>query len=195
MWVRIPPVPLENLESKRNFHASAGHWRAPVAVNHPPSGFGGSTPSRRTRFYGPFGYRQGHLVLSQERRVRLPHGLFLSFNFQVGGCSVGPHKADIPVRVRDLGLCGRASARPSFISSEDGFDSHARNRIDVWPSRQTGKAASSRGWCLWVRLPPRLLCSPIDVQTCAVFDVPWSNGEGARFTPGRWGFDSLGDDC
>jgi hypothetical protein len=29
-------------------HASAGHWRAQVAVTHPPFGCGGSTPSRRT---------------------------------------------------------------------------------------------------------------------------------------------------
>ena len=28
--------------------ASAGHWRAQVAVTHPLSSFGGSTPSRRT---------------------------------------------------------------------------------------------------------------------------------------------------
>jgi len=28
--------------------ASAGHWRAPVAVTHPPSGCAGSTPARRT---------------------------------------------------------------------------------------------------------------------------------------------------
>ena len=32
-----------------NENASAGHWRAQVAVTHPPSGIGGSTPSRRTR--------------------------------------------------------------------------------------------------------------------------------------------------
>src|SRR6185312_13641662 len=29
-------------------HASAGHWRAQVAVTHPPSGIAGSTPARRT---------------------------------------------------------------------------------------------------------------------------------------------------
>ncbi len=41
LWVRLPPVLLEQ-------HASAGHWRAQVAVTHPLSSFGGSTPSRRT---------------------------------------------------------------------------------------------------------------------------------------------------
>ncbi len=51
--------------------------------------------------------------------------------FQAGGCSIGPHKADFPVRVRGLGFSR--------------------------PGRQIGKAASSRGWCLWVRIPPRPL--------------------------------------
>ena len=49
-----------------NSIASAGHWRAQVAVTHPPSGFGGSTPSRRTYFQ------------------------FLSS--RVGQCPSGPHK-------------------------------------------------------------------------------------------------------
>ena len=30
------------------YRASAGHWRAQVAVTHPPSGNAGSTPARRT---------------------------------------------------------------------------------------------------------------------------------------------------
>ena len=38
---RLPPASL-------NQHASVGHWQASVAVTHPPSGSGGSTPSRRT---------------------------------------------------------------------------------------------------------------------------------------------------
>ena len=29
-------------------YAPAGHWRAQVAVTHPPSGIAGSTPARRT---------------------------------------------------------------------------------------------------------------------------------------------------
>lgn len=39
---RFPPVLLEKQ------HASAGHWRAQVAVTHPLPSCGGSTPSRRT---------------------------------------------------------------------------------------------------------------------------------------------------
>ena len=41
LWVRLPLASM-------NSHALAEHWRAQVAVTHPPSGFGGSTPSRRT---------------------------------------------------------------------------------------------------------------------------------------------------
>ncbi len=43
LWVRLPPELLNAISN-----ASAGHWRAQVAVTHPPSGIGGSTPSRRT---------------------------------------------------------------------------------------------------------------------------------------------------
>jgi hypothetical protein len=43
--VRFRPAPLEQQEQ----HASVGHWQAQVAVNHPPSGFAGSTPARRTQ--------------------------------------------------------------------------------------------------------------------------------------------------
>ena len=41
LWVRLPLASLSSI-------ALAEHWRAQVAVTHPPSGFGGSTPSRRT---------------------------------------------------------------------------------------------------------------------------------------------------
>jgi hypothetical protein len=34
--------------SNNEQHASVGHWPAQVAVTHPPSGFAGSTPARRT---------------------------------------------------------------------------------------------------------------------------------------------------
>ncbi len=43
LWVRLPLVPL-----RENKYASAGHWRAPVVVTHPPDGIAGSTPARRT---------------------------------------------------------------------------------------------------------------------------------------------------
>jgi hypothetical protein len=99
---------------------------------------------------------------------------------QAGGSPVGPHEADFPVRVRGLGFCGRAGAQPSFIRSEDGFNSHARNPRFDRPGRQTGKAASSRSWCVWVRLPPRLLDFVFD-------DVPWSNGRAPGLHPGDGG--------
>ena len=39
-------------------YASVGHRQAQVAVTHPPSGFAGSTPARRTgKQHGPFVYR------------------------------------------------------------------------------------------------------------------------------------------
>jgi hypothetical protein len=41
LWVRLPSASLDSF-------ASAEHWRAQVAVTHPPPGFGGSTSSRRT---------------------------------------------------------------------------------------------------------------------------------------------------
>jgi hypothetical protein len=59
LWVRLP------LASSTSI-ALAEHWRAQVAVTHPPSGFGGSTPSRRIHFQ------------------------FLSS--RVGQCPSGPHK-------------------------------------------------------------------------------------------------------
>ena len=57
MWVRLPPVLLEQQ------HVSAGHWRAQVAVTHPLSSFGGSTPSRRTY----------NTARSSNGRMRDPH--------------------------------------------------------------------------------------------------------------------------
>jgi hypothetical protein len=56
LWVRLPPVLLEQ-------HASAGHWRAQVAVTHPPSGCAGSTPARRT----------DNMARSSSGRMRDPH--------------------------------------------------------------------------------------------------------------------------
>ena len=58
LWVRLPPAslildiarapPARQTFVIANKKASAGHGRAQVAVTHPPSGIGGSTPSRRT---------------------------------------------------------------------------------------------------------------------------------------------------
>ncbi len=46
--VQIPSGTLFTRPNKDSI-ALAEHWRAQVAVTHPPSGFGGSTPSRRIR--------------------------------------------------------------------------------------------------------------------------------------------------
>ncbi len=43
LWVRLPLASLSSI-------ALTEHWRAQVAVTHPPPGFGASTPSRRTHF-------------------------------------------------------------------------------------------------------------------------------------------------
>lgn len=55
--------------------ASAGHWRAQVAVTHPPSGIAGSTPARRTRSRtARSSSGSGCWPLKPATRVRLPHG-------------------------------------------------------------------------------------------------------------------------
>jgi hypothetical protein len=74
LWVRLPPVPLKRLSHEHQ--ASAGHWRAQVAVTHPPAGCGGSIPSRRTENNkARSSSGSGRQPLTLEGRVRLPHGL------------------------------------------------------------------------------------------------------------------------
>jgi hypothetical protein len=76
LWVRLPLVPLLIRQI-----ASAGHWRAPVPVKHPPVGSAGSTPARRTdRFLKTANQSArssigiGRWPLKPQRRVRFPHG-------------------------------------------------------------------------------------------------------------------------
>ena len=58
-----------------NERASAGHWRAQVAVTHPPSGIGGSTPSRRTPSRtARSSSGSGCWPLKPATRVQIPHG-------------------------------------------------------------------------------------------------------------------------
>ena len=138
---------------------------------------------------GPFGYRQATWFSARRGGFDSLTGYSTMWNdhSQAGGSPVGPHEADFPVRVRGLGLCGRAGARPSFISSEDGFDSHARNscrligrvgKLAKPPAREAGACGfdSHSGHC------PSHQRRPL-VQRQA-----------ARLTSGRRGFDSLGDD-
>jgi hypothetical protein len=82
-----------------------------------------------TRKDGPFGYRQATWFSARRGGFDSLTGYSQTGHSLAGRRPVGPHEADFPVRVRGLGLCGRAGARPSFIRSEDGFDSHARNSL------------------------------------------------------------------
>ena len=113
---------LRHLDNKQ--HASVGHWQAQVAVTHPPSGFAGSTPARRTRSeLGPFVYRFRTRAPQARKAGSIParvadmtkwcnwkthdaqnvgpygHGsssLPLVTLTQVGQCSVKPHKLRPP---------------------------------------------------------------------------------------------------
>ena len=54
-------------------YASVGHRQAQVAVTHPPSGFAGSTPARRTAIqHGPFVYRFRTLAPQARRAGSIP---------------------------------------------------------------------------------------------------------------------------
>jgi hypothetical protein len=100
-WCPVGSTPTRASPSGTGWNASAGHWRAQVAVTHPPFGVlqvqllpGALLLSEGS---GPLVYRQGHRPLKPERRVRFPHGL-------LSGFSMRPD-------------CGGAGARPSLISS------------------------------------------------------------------------------
>ncbi len=67
--------------------ASAGHWRAQVAVTHPPSGIAGSTPARRTAL-ARSSIGSGRRPLKPQGRVRFPHG---SLNDQRPSGVTGKH--------------------------------------------------------------------------------------------------------
>ena len=57
------------LQDQTNSFALAEHWRAQVAVTHPPSGFGGSTPSRRIhKQYGRVVESGRHATLKMSSR-------------------------------------------------------------------------------------------------------------------------------
>jgi hypothetical protein len=109
MWVRLPPAPF-------TLHASAGHWRAQVAVTHPPFGTGGSTPSRRTSSRtARSSSGSGCWPLKPATRVQIPHG---SLRF---------------VKRFHAGWVG---ARPALIRPAARFDTGACNFVRR-PSTQT----------------------------------------------------------
>jgi hypothetical protein len=99
--------------------------------NPPASGFAGSTPARRTD-------RRWPVRLSD----RIPGS-------QPGEAGSTPARAalDRPLMRVSRSLSG--THNPGLLGSTP------RPAMSLPPCRQTGKAASLRGWCLWVRLPPR----------------------------------------
>ena len=111
LWVRLPPVLLEQ-------YASAEHWRAQVAVTHPPSGIGGSTPSRRTRSRtARSSSGSGCWPLKPATRVQIPHGSLTWPSGATGrhatlrtSCPYGLGSSTLP-----LVTAGGAGARLAFI--------------------------------------------------------------------------------
>jgi hypothetical protein len=161
-----------------------------VAVDHVPPGLGGSTPSRRTDQRWPRrlpartppsqGGEAGSTPVGATLSIRSfagwRNGRRASFR---GSCPSWAWEFESP-----LGDCGRAGARPSLINSECRVR-HPGPRLSIRPGRQTGKAASLRGWCLWVRLPPRLLLrvpSSSGQDTCLTNRIAQ-----VRVLPGRLG--------
>ena len=135
LWVRLPLVPLCDLNegwcsSRRPVKPLPSNCEA---VGERFNSFTTHFPS------GPVVYWSGHHPLKVEKGVRLPSGLIPCV---VGGGSwpmnsvptvVNAHclrfpgvtgvrlaliRPTCPVQYRGLGHCGRAGARPSFISSE-----------------------------------------------------------------------------
>ena len=105
-------------------HASAEHWRAQVAVTHPPSGSAGSTPARRTeeRKSARSSNGSGCWPLKPATRVRIPHGSLGSsltkwWNWQTHDVqSVGPSgrgSSNLPLVTRDV---VQARLAPNWLS-------------------------------------------------------------------------------
>jgi hypothetical protein len=97
MGVRVPLVLLEQ-------HASAGHWRAQVAVTHPLPSCGGSTPSRRTDNMARSSNGSGYETLILVIRVRLPYGLLNDFIAGATGVQSAFIRPMRSARYRDLQL-------------------------------------------------------------------------------------------
>jgi hypothetical protein len=172
--VRLPPLRLQ--------HASAGHWRAQVAVTHPHC-CAGSTPARRTDT-ARSSIGSGPRFLTPARGVRFPYGLLTltgwwnrqTHSAQNAGPRKGHGSSTLPLVTF---CCRRAGARPTLIRSAcparyrglllpdgpvpGGGSWPQQVRCDSWvrhcrPSTQTRKSGHLEGVVtLWVRLPPRLL--------------------------------------
>ena len=112
LWVRLPPVLLEQ-------HASAGHWRAQLAVNQPPPGCAGSTPARRTDNTWPVRLTAGCETLKLATRVRFPYGSLTQPSGGTGiratlrtSCPLG-HASSTLALATDI--AGAAGAQLAFI--------------------------------------------------------------------------------
>ena len=109
--VRLPPLRLE--------HASAGHWRAQVAVTHPHC-CAGSTPARRTDT-ARSSIGSGPRLLTPARGVRFPYGL-LTLTGWWNRQTRSSQKA-VPSRAWEFksppghSECRRAGARQTLIRS------------------------------------------------------------------------------
>jgi hypothetical protein len=79
LWVRLPPVLLTTP------CVGNEHWRAQVAVTHPPKGCGGSTPSRRTDNMARSSSGSGCWPLKPATRVQIPYGLLTQQTWPSGG--------------------------------------------------------------------------------------------------------------
>jgi hypothetical protein len=112
-------------------YASAGHWRAQVAVTHPHC-CAGSTPARRTDMA----------------------------RWSIGSRTPASHaggRGSIPLRATGLVQAGRCPADPHKVSTPGSIPGPATGSAE-YANRQSGHLEGVV--TLWVRLPPRLLWVP-----------------------------------
>ncbi len=192
--VRIPPEPLKRrryaLAEQPGMLATLSRWRPWVQI---PSGALSLFAIDRIKIScvgwasaSPGGCKPPAFGYWRFNSVPTHSGCDLDI-FQAGGCSIGPHKADFPVRVRGLGLflrAGRRSAEPHKLGGWVRLPCPQLDEVQR-PGRQTGKAAGMRCRCVWVRLPSRPLCEL--VRICVSQNVPWSNGKAPGLHPGDGG--------
>lgn len=139
--------------------ASAGHWRAQVAVTHPPEGSAGSTPARRTRpKHGPFVYRlrtaASHAAKAGSIPARAIFAVRMSRPSGATGrhatfrtsCPLGLGSSTLPLVITGNGYC-RRGWRPSGSHKAGLHGSIPGPATEkLRPSTQFGKAARSRAW-------------------------------------------------
>ena len=132
-------------------------------------------------------------------RVRIPPGALVERRSRKGA-SAGQRSAQVAVTHPPSGIAGSSPARRTRFASRHQriprrggrpAGSHKAGPPGSTPGpgtrirrhgTQTGKAARSRAWCLWVRIPPVLLVRPV-VQRQR--HLSYKEGRGVRFPPGR----------